>query len=313
MQNTIVQDLIIYDALSITSNIHQVSDIIEILGLQDVPWMTVNGAKGFKYRLYYDCISIHFCRDDDYIWLELTGQGCRAFESYGTGDYDGLFQLVHDNPQNMKITRLDVAFDDHSGVLDIERIRDDTRNGNFISFFKKWKIEEGSDGICIYHGSKSSEILIRIYDKAAEKGYTDGRHWVRVEVQFRRDRAMQFVFADGSLVNRFCGVLSNYLRFVIPNELDSNKRRWETCDYWCKLLNNALPLSLYVKPGTEYNMINMANYVFKQGGNAIDATIQILGVDGFLDELHARETRPNPKYSEIVRKMKGEQGSNGNY
>lgn len=301
-----MQNIIIYDALSITSNIHQVSDIIEILGLKDVPWVSCNGAQGFKYRMYFDCISIHHCRDDGFIWLELTGQGCRAFETYGTGDYESLFQLVQDNPGNMKITRLDVAFDDHNGVLDIERIRQDTRNGNFVSYFKKWKIEEGSDGICIYHGSNKSEILIRIYDKAAEKGYTDGRHWVRVEVQLRRDRAIQFIVADGSLMYRFGAVLANYLRFVTPNELDSNVRRWETADYWNKLIDNAIPLSLYVKPGTEYNMVSMTNYVFKQGGNAIDATIQILGVDGFLDELHSRETRPNPKYTEIVRKMKGE-------
>ena len=52
------------------------------------------------------------------------------------------------------------------------------------------------------------------------------------------------------------------------------------------------------------NMARMTNYVYKQAGNAIDATIQILGVQGFLDELHARETKPTPKYQVIIDEAK---------
>lgn len=301
-----MQDLIIYDALSITSNIHQVSDIIDIIGMHDVSWQTVPGAKGFQYRMYYDCISIHFCRDDDVVWLEMTGQGCRAFESFGTGDYESLFQLVQDNPGNMKITRLDVAFDDHSGVLDLDVLCDDTRKGNFVSRFNDWQVIEGSKGQSVTHGSMKSEIFLRIYDKAAERGLTDGNHWIRVELQLRRDRAMQFVRTSGDIGSRFCGVLLNYVRYIVPNELDSNKWRWDLLPYWAKLVQAADKLSIYVKPGTDYNMARMTNYVYNQAGNAIDATIQILGVDGFLKELHARDTKPNPKYKMIVDECKRE-------
>lgn len=301
-----MENLVIYDALSITSRIHQVSDFLEILGLRDAPWMTVNGAKGFSYRQYFECISIHHCRDDGIIWLEMTGQGCRAFESYGTGDYESLFRLVQENPGDMKITRLDIAFDDHSGILDIVQLCNDTRRQEYISRFNEWQVIEGSKGCSVTHGSMKSEIFLRIYDKAAERGLEDGSHWIRVELQLRRDRAMRFVQETGDIGSRFCGVLLNYVRYVEPDGLDSNKWRWSLKGYWQQLVQASSAISLYVKPGTEYNMARMTNYVFEQAGNAIDATIKILGVDTFLEELKAREAKPNPKYQQIIEKASRE-------
>jgi len=32
-------------------------------------------------------------------------------------------------------------------------------------------------------------VLVRIYDKAAERGFTDGRRWARVSLQLRDKRA----------------------------------------------------------------------------------------------------------------------------
>lgn len=303
-----MQDIIIYDALSITSKIHQVADFVEMLGMKNVSWVTSTGSHGFAYRLYYECISIHHCRDDGVVWLEMTGQGCRAFETYGTGDYESLFQLVQDNPGDMKITRLDVAFDDHNGLLDIKQLCEDTRNALFVSRFNEWQVIEGSKGCSVTHGSMKSEIFLRIYDKAAERGLDDGSHWIRVELQLRRDRAMQFAQEKGDIGSRFCGVLLNYVRYVEECD-DSNKWRWPLRSYWANLVSSASSVSLYVKPGTEYNMIKMTDFVFRQAGNAIDATIEVLGIDGFLRELYSRNVRPNPKYTEIVKKMKGERVS----
>ena len=79
------------DWVSITSKIHSPANFIDLLGLRDVTWETVHGAHGYRDRLYWGCISIHFNgRDDMGIWLEMSGQGCRNFESFGTGDYEAL-------------------------------------------------------------------------------------------------------------------------------------------------------------------------------------------------------------------------------
>lgn len=211
------ENKIIYDWVSITSKIHSPDDFIRLLGLMDegISWEKVKGAHGYRDRLYWGSISIHYNGTEDMgIWLEMSGQGCRSFESYGTGDFESLFAEVLDNPEQMKVTRLDVAYDDLSGVLDIEEICRDTEAQEYVSSFRGWNVQRGSEGSSVTLGSRSSEILIRIYDKAAERGFDDGRHWIRVEMQLRRERALSFLIgarALGSGLQVFSRIIADIL------------------------------------------------------------------------------------------------------
>lgn len=301
-----MHDIVIYDWLSITSKIHEPRDVIDILGISQECWQVVNGAHGYKSRLYYESISIHFDGSEEMgVWLEMSGQGCRAFESYGNGDYENLFWLVADNQGDMKITRLDVAYDDHDGILDIQQICGDTLDGKFVSKFNDWQVIQGSKGSSITHGSMKSDIFVRIYDKAAERGITDGSHWIRVELQLRRDRAMSFAYLNETIGKRFSGVLMNYLRYVEPNELDNNRWRWELLDYWALLIGSAERINLYEKPGAEYNIEQLENFVVRQAGNAIDTYMQIRGMEGFMESIKERGTMRNPKYTQLLEKYVG--------
>lgn len=79
---------VIYDWVSVTSKIHNPQGLIALLGLdhEGIVWEQVKGAHGYRDRLYWEKISIHYNgREDMGIWLEMSGQGCRAFESFGTG------------------------------------------------------------------------------------------------------------------------------------------------------------------------------------------------------------------------------------
>mgnify|MGYP002517984770 CR=1 FL=1 len=126
-----------------------------------------------------------------------------------------------------------------------------------------------------------------------------GTHWVRVEMQLRRDRALEFSRLPGTIGERFAGVLVNYLRYVEPCS-DSHKHRWPLTDYWATLVGSAAAISIYTKPGLEYNVLRCENYVYRQAGNAIDALIKCYGQDRFFDKLQKRSARPNPKYSHMV-------------
>ncbi len=109
---------------SITSKIDSPQTLIELLGLnrEGVVWEQVKGMHGYMDWLTFGGVNIHYNgREDMGVWLEMSGQGCRTFESFGSGDYDGLFCYVLENPEELHITRLDVAFDDHTGILDMER------------------------------------------------------------------------------------------------------------------------------------------------------------------------------------------------
>lgn len=298
MDSNIAENIVLYDWLSFTSKVLTVTDFINALGLSHVPWTDTKGARGYRDRKYFGAISIHYNgRDDMGIWCEMSGQGCRTFESLSTSNWDKLFQFIRDN--GLKITRLDVAYDDHTGILDIRDVISDTQCGMFVSRSDYWETVLSSKGATVQIGSPQSKVLIRIYDKAAERGKTE-LHWVRCEIQMRDDRATQFTLIPLPIGQAFAGVLLNYLRYVEPTDTDDNRWRWPMRAYWANLVDDAEKISIYRTPGMEYNEERCKRYVFNQAGNAIDACIQMYGVDEFVKMVEEREVKPNPKYQMIV-------------
>ena len=326
------ENVILRDWFSFTSKKHTPEELIEAMGLADCPWQQAErGAHGYKDRLYYGCISVHYNgREDMGVWVELTGQGCRAFEDHTKlpNKWDDLTKFVLEN--DLHITRFDVAFDDHTGVLDMKTIQDAIEAQRYVSPSNFWETIRSSEGQSAYIGSPKSLIRIRIYDKAAERGYTDGRHWNRVELQLRDERADKFirltvkaptkkagepmkpvsvaqptykgtgeVAEDLTLGQAFSGVLLNYLRIVEPSETDSNKSRWQMTDYWASILEEVGKISLWSAPGGAYNLARCNRYVFDYAGNAVDCLIDVYGVKEFLDRINTRKCKPNPKYELI--------------
>ena len=143
--------------------------------------------------------------------------------------------------------------------------------------------------------------MIRIYDKAAERGLPEEQHWVRVELQLRRDRASQFAFAAVSepIGTLFRGVLVNYVRYVDDPGADTNRWRWPMKPYWAELIDQVGRISLFVKPGVEYNIRQLDHYVFNQASNAIGAAIDIYGAPFFMEQIQKRRS-DNPKYRRLV-------------
>lgn len=303
MDSNINENVVIYDWLSFTSKQHSPEELIAALGLSHCPWTEIKGARGYMDRLYFGCISVHYNgREDMGVWCEMSGQGCRNFEDLTTllNKWDDLFSFIHSNRLHM--TRLDVAYDDHAGVLNIERIAEDTQAQRFVSRMKYWEVVRSSQGVSIQIGSPQSKVLVRIYDKAAERGYGDGRHWVRVELQLRDGRAEEFSRIPMDIGEAFAGVLLNYLRFVEPDETDSNKSRWQTADYWYAFIGDVSRIKIFTIPGGAYNLEKCRHYVFDMAGNAVDAMLQCCDtVEDFLTLVKTRSCRPNPKYDLIVK------------
>ena len=297
-----MENLVLYDWLSLTTKIHTVDEMKAILGLSDVAWEPTTGAHGYKKREYFGSISIHYDGEPNQgIWLEMSGQGCRSFESFGTGDYESLFRLVEKDPVNIHLTRLDVAYDDHIGLLNMDDICRQTLYQEYVSKSKEWEVVQSSKGQSVFIGSPTSEVRIRIYDKAKERGYTDDTHWIRIEIQMRNDRARCFTKYALPVGRTFAGVLVNYLRYVVPSETESNKSRWDMTESWKSVIEDAMALSIYEKPGTEYNLEQLHDHLCFRNGNAISTYIQLVGLGQFLDDI--RNDKPenvNPKYSRLI-------------
>ena len=318
-----VESRFLIDALSMSSKIHSVQGLLELFGLQGLEFEAGNGSNAYRDSLYYDGVKVSYNgREDMGVCIELSGQGCRNFETHGTGDYKVIFDAILNDPDDLHLTRLDVAFDDQEGILDFQQLIEDTcaeeedskgrkRPSQFISKFRKHRVELGRpsdvEGSTIYWGSKHSSFFIRTYDKAKERGFLDGRHWIRMEMQMRDKYAHNFMaaaFRDGGIYLRetFLGVLQEYIRFVDVNEQDCNRWRWPTKGYWQRFLAGAEAVTLWDKPGVEYNESNLYNYVIKQAGNAIVTFIGIHKEHGFFQALQERKTVPNQKYQALLDK-----------
>lgn len=308
MNANINENVVLYDWLSFTTKQHTPEEVIEALGLSHCPWTETKGARGYRDRLYFGSISVHYNgREDMGVWCEMSGQGCRSFEDLSTlaNKWDDVFHFIHSNA--LHITRLDVAYDDHTAILDIKQIEKDTLEQRWIGLLRQADVNhsvrnDAPEGISVIFGSPQSKVRIRIYDKAAERGYGDGRHWVRIELQLRDGRAEEFSKIPMDIGEAFAGVLLNYLRFVVPDEMDTNKSRWETAPYWYALIGDISRIKIFVAPGGAYNIERCRHYVFDMAGNAIDAMLQICdSFDDFLTLVNNRRCAPNPKYEFIVK------------
>lgn len=317
------ENRVIYDWLTFTSKIDSTESIMELLGLSDCSFIELErGMNGYPHCLHFGGISICYGgREDMGVCCSMSGKGCRTFEEYGTGDYKAIFDKILENysddgdKRKMNLTRLDVANDDFEKYLDIWTIYNATTSGgyvdnrlargDFVTRFNDFGVNPSSKGLSCYFGSERSNIYIRIYDKKAEQKRDDLDHWVRCEIQLRKENAIGFAMLTGDICTNYFGVLNNYLRFIEPSETDSNKRRAQTADWWQKFLQTSERLKIFQCPGIEYDVMCLDGYVYGQCAGAISTMIELVGLFTFLDRLDeaVRSRKLNPKYRDLINQM----------
>lgn len=177
---------------------------------------------------------------------------------------------------NAKFTRIDLALDDYRENLNLDKIHEKIKNSEITTKFRNYSVYEGqvysviesgkigkNTAKTIYLGDlKTSEIVVRIYDKGKKENVP--YHWVRVEFQLRKESADQYInnhtlidlstgeikktkssekiTSDIKFENRdFRKLAYYYIRFIEPRlnkkgEL-SHKRHWTTSKFWIDFLN----------------------------------------------------------------------------
>ena len=198
-----MENALLYDWLTVSFKDVDFQDLIYFLGLHEKPWRERSTRLFYEKRIEFDGISVHYSSEFDVTHnkgccLEMSGQGCRDFETFSDCSWSELFDFI--KATDGRITRIDIAYDDFSGVLDIPVMASFARQFWFTSRSQKIRIMEESEdgepdhmGYSVCHGSKSSDLFIRCYDKRVEKHAWDIPHWVRFEVQLRNDNCMGFV------------------------------------------------------------------------------------------------------------------------
>lgn len=89
------KNAILIDWLSFTTTEYSPNELIELLGMDKLLWENRSGFYGYRERLWCGSISIHFGGSEKMgVLVEMSGQGCRTFESVGDCDYNVLFANI---------------------------------------------------------------------------------------------------------------------------------------------------------------------------------------------------------------------------
>lgn len=325
-------NVFLIDWITVVFHDVSVSFVQSLLGLNDpsVPWETEHSFRnGYPCRTSYRNINILWGADDERFYksdatktaadkvrhdmgicLDMSGQGCRQFENVQGNDWLKFLHEICDRDFKTTITRLDIAYDDHIGTLDLYRIAQDVRDRNYTSPSKKsmiiWSDDQKNDvqGLTVSIGSKSSDVLIRIYDKAAEREFGSEVHWVRCEIQLRHDRcivAVAEILKHQHIGRTAAGILRNYLLFRESQTGDSNRSRWPVADYWDKVLLDMERVRLWISPGEPYNFSKSERHMIMQYGQVMITACEIYGSLGaVLDQCYRLYPELNKKYQTVI-------------
>jgi len=232
---------------------------------------------------------------------------------------DHVHTALEDGGLGGRTTRLDIAFDDKVGLLDMETIKDAVDAVDYTSRYRKrpdeWYSHE-TGGRTFRWGSSSSDSQLLIYDKLAER-LDKGRpeevegltHWVRVEMRIRRERAhaaAEELRTKGQEVwSYFVRILKGMLDFK-ERGTDSNKTRWRTVGWWDTFLGFASKAQLTVDKAA-LRLDDVKSYVLGQWASTLALLEKGMGFDqawAFLYEV-AQEghTRLNPRHKLLLERV----------
>jgi phage replication initiation protein len=236
----------------------------------EVDWTPLDrGAMGYKscleragIRVYHDGnvgMGVH---------VVISGKAVRSLEHEQGLDCEEAWQAWLGDllAKGFKFARFDSAFDDvgDGHVLDMSTIWEAAKARNVVTPFHKarrrgeeeYNLHETgaapcAEGETIRFGSRTSNMFVRIYNKAQEqlsKGVPlpADFHWIRVEQEFKHEaavKAVEFFVRFG--FECFAMLLRNQLDFKVPSS-DSNKSRWVTVAWWDTFLGGCVKARLRV-------------------------------------------------------------------
>ncbi|API91550.1 putative DNA relaxase NicK [Virgibacillus pantothenticus] len=303
------------DYLRVSFKTHNVDLILEkVLHLKkEYMEHKESGFYGYVGTYQLDNIKVLYSHGSDVrgTLIELSGQGCRQFETFLKARKVTWFDFFRDCKKNGgKFPRLDISIDDKKTYFEIPMLFDKIRNGEAISRFKKTdyngslSMEDGEQGgTTLYFGSKKhSEVYFCFYQKNYEQSEKYGipleelGDWNRYELRFKDDRANAVVselIKSESMLPVAKGIIKNYLRFV-DKDNDLNRGRWKTSHFWEVFLGDVERLKIFTKPQEDFYQ-KSRNWYMNQAARTrkmiklVEDTKGISDLEDFEEELELNE------------------------
>lgn len=254
--------------------------------------------------------------------LELKGKGCRQMESYLLAQHRSWYDFLMDAlVEGGVMKRLDLAINDHTGMLDIPELTEKCRNEECVSVFRSFKSyasgelvkheeqDKAGMGYTLYIGSLKSEVYFCVYEKSYEQYIKLGIPIEeapiknRFEIRLKNERAY---YAVRDLLTYYdaertaFSIINRYVRFV-DKEADKKRSDWKLSVCWAWFIGeNREPLKLTTKP-EPYTLDRTLRWIQRQ----VDPTLKMLetitaktGID-YLKEIR-KSTKLTEKHYKII-------------
>lgn len=317
------------DWFSASCCVDDYSEIFDILGFNSLEvcssFQSGYGHHGYGKSLYLNGLYIYHDYYDDprRCWVEMSGTGCRTFETYSEGvTFSDLFRRCVGDEPFFKLNRVDLAYDIYNDQLLFDRMKSAVSSGCVISKFGSYELTEGQKlqgglscpdyvGRTMYFGSSKSELLFRLYDKKLERIRDDIDSWYRWEIVFHREKALELVtnlLSSDDVGAVFSAYLNEYISVRERSFTDSNYRRWNVPDWWRRFVQTSEHINYLSKKDESYNVYNAQFLIEHQYGNTIDVILQTMGADSLIDLVNSRAQKMNLKQLNAVRLYNLEKG-----
>ena len=262
------------------------------------------GGLGYKDQLINNNVRIYFNGNKGMgICTSISGKGCRFMESQGQDLWSLLFRLARS--ARINITRLDLALDTSVKLIDKIRAKIDKKEYISKSRSISYICKSGSTSTrteTIYIGSRSSDLMIRIYDKAVEQGL-DEVDWERWEIVLKKDKIKEAIpLLRKDISQTFKNILYTYFRPI--KKIESNKSRSKVETWYLRFLGKVEKISLYRDP-TQKTIEDKWEWVEKQVAPTLALLSLAFDNTEFLSGLALGNTeRIKQKDLELIKKYK---------
>lgn len=234
-------------------------------------------------------------------YLELKGEGCRAFEKRG-GNWQEL--IAYCVKYSNHVNRLDLSLDDIGGTIKMSQLLDRVYKGYFSTNMRRFYTRHGTstlhygaeversnnDGCTITFGSSASKELC-IYNKAAER--SQKRHivnhndWIRYEARFFKETGMKVLkeldeaFTNNTVNELIPGLIRGLVDFKVISKDIKNKYRLPTWPLWSELLDNTESIKVTNQADLETTLAKKMVWLPKASGRILSKAVLTLDNEDF--------------------------------
>lgn len=265
--DNILIDWMEYTVLNPTTEYHAT----DWLDIEPEWFQTSKGKHGYKTQLIDQTSKLIYLKDGNQGMghhVIASGNCCRYLDN---NVEENLFTIFRLHTYGAQFTRVDIALDIRDKPDLFNNILHCYHNNLVISKFRTSKIIQGKtnqeiNSNTIYFGSRQSNIMLRIYNKALEQGI-DG-DWIRFELVFKKEYIPSMIEQIASTsINTFVkGILNNYIKFVDKKE--KNVSRSKACKWWDEIIENIEKIKLY-KEEEENTLDEVKEWLLKQVSNSL--------------------------------------------